>query len=248
MLVELEGRSGTTIVVDQLGYFQQGRATLSDLSIGSTRGSTIPLQVSTPGLEWIDPVRLEVTLDSECMPGYFESRTAQGNKVCVACEKYTYELSGQCYQCKTGMLCGKAGLSLGVVRLKAGYWRTDDASVDIRQCRFDEVSCPGMVNGSYCGAEYEGPLCSKCADDHFMSWAGDGACHKCAAGQTHLPTVGLACVVTGCLVLIAISIARRRTKKEMDGPQVDSPILIAAEKMIKLVKVKLLALFFTMQV
>ena len=250
VLVELEGPSGTTLLVDQLGYFQEGRATFSDLTATSTRGSSVPLTVSTPGIEGIASVNVKVNLDAECPPGYyFGTNAAQGNDACAACKERTYEHGGQCHTCKAGMACSEEGLSFEDVLLLAGYWRTDDASADVRKCRFDEASCPGNTinNGSYCGTEYFGPLCSECADNYFLSWTGDGKCHKCDANKSHLPTIGLVPGVSVIGLVLIAAVARKYAKKSADS-STDSSTIDALQKLGRLAKVKVFNLFLASQV
>jgi hypothetical protein len=204
VLVELKESSGTTLLADQLGYFQQGRATLSDLAVASAGGSTIPLKVSTPGIEGITPVYVKVKLDAECPPGYSQTKTTQGNDACAACKELTYEHGGQCHACKAGMACSKKGLSFKNVRLEPGFWRTGQESEDVRVCRFSEASCPGHTinNVSYCASGYVGPLCSECDVGYFMSWAGNVLCKACGQSANHTPLIILGVIVGVCIGVI----------------------------------------------
>ena len=111
------------------------------------------------------------------------------------CPDTFYYRDGQCAPCPKHVECSTGSL-ISDWQLDEGYWRSGDESEDIRECRFGPLSCPaGNITNErddpYCTAAYRGPLCAQCSADHFMSWAGDGTCHKCERGESHYPTIAL---------------------------------------------------------
>ena len=152
------------------------------------------------------------------------------------------------------MVCDEMGMFLQQVALKAGHWRTDEDSDDIRVCRFGGFSCPGdgknQATGPnrYCALNYIGPLCSACAPTFFSSWVRDGKCNECSS-TNYLPTIGL---ISGVLVLcgmIAACMSKKGQKcqsRKADAPP--STLSVEAEKLYLLAEVKLTTLFFAAQV
>jgi hypothetical protein len=163
---------------------------------------------------------------------------------------YYYEdTTHLCKKCPQNVACAANSL-ISDWHLLRGYWRADDKSDDVRECRFGARSCPGanlsQATGedAHCGPEFSGPLCSQCATDHFLSWAGEGDCLTCESGKSHWPTIGLGSSV---LILAALFFGVfRKFCKEKSGA---FPTITATlESLYLIAKVKLFMLFLTAQV
>ena len=172
-----------------------------------------------------------------------------------SCPETFYQRDGKCMQCPPRVECS-AGSSISEWKLDEGFWRSGDESEDVRECRFGALSCPGVDlnqgtgQDPYCGLGFVGPLCSQCAANYFLSWAGKGDCHSCAAGQSHWPTIGL---VSGVVVLGGAVVARTAHKSSTKStPAVETsapPSMFAKlEQLFLLAKVKIFTLFLVSQV
>ena len=255
LVAELLGSyDGTAEISNALTAFHQGSAMLDGLTIVSTLGDTVSVQISAPTLDGIAPVDVDISLLVTCPAGTSEVEIARGNVICNPCKSGEYERKGSCVPCVDGMVCDEMGVFLRQVALKIGYWRTDEDSDDIHVCRFGGFSCPGDGKNQaagpnrYCALNYLGPLCSACAPTFFASWARDGKCYECSS-TNYLPTIGL---VSGALVLcgmIAACVSKKCQKcqsRKADAPP--SALSVEAEKLYFLAEVKLTTLFFTAQV
>ena len=170
------------------------------------------------------------------------------------CPATFYESDGKCALCPRHVECA-AGSSISDWKLDAGYYRTDDESDDVRECRFGTRSCPGaglnnraLSNsslGPYCAPEFIGPLCSQCAAEHFLSWEGSGDCHKCAAGKSHSPTIGLVIGVIILCGLFAACVSKKCKGRKTDTPP--SAFSVVVEKLYVLSEVKFFVLFLAFQ-
>ena len=246
----------------------QGLSTLSSVTIDAKPGTVLALALSVPTLQdRVVPCTVAVALAMECPQGFVQQHDTRGNVVCMACGANYYEDNGECNACVRGMECDEEGQSLGQVELKPGYWKTHALSSDIQKCRFGMLSCPGVgkrknvTDGGrdmYCGPEYVGPLCSQCSGEYFMSWAQEGKCYPCAAGESYAPTIWLAagvvvfcglfaaCVSEKCKGVFAACVSEKRKGQRTGTPP--SAFSIEAEKLYLLAEVKLFTLFCAAQV
>ena len=190
VLVEKLDLNSTTNLVNPLASFVQGTAKLTELVVAaSSFGIIVPIKLSIPGDSVVAPTSVDLAFAAQCTPGYVEATTAQGNRICTSCEIFKYEHNGKCEICKAGMVCEKSGLSLSVVSLASGFWRTNDESNEIHKCPFGVTSCPdddknqaslyspsqrratssGKTTGlnPYCSPNHVGHLCSACAPGFF---------------------------------------------------------------------------------
>ena len=204
----------------------------------------------------------------DCLPpvGNFvlEVKDAQGLAVGAAQYPFSvercpagffYDRDGSCVSCPPHVECS-AGSSISNWQLDPGFWRTDAQSDEVRECRFGRRSCPGANSSqaagrdAYCGPAFVGPLCSQCAADHFLSWTGEGDCHKCASGKSHWPTIGLVSSVVILGAVFAGAIHKCRSRK-IDAPLTETtgpPSKFARlEKLFLLAKVKIFTLFLVSQ-
>ena len=268
VLAELVDSNSTARLSHSTKLFKEGQVALSALTIDAVPGETLMLDVSAPALEQIRPVRLSLKFEDACPAGEVALETAQQNVVCEPCTEGMYESVGQCLLCKKGMVCTEEALSLSSVSLASGYWRSDDASDEVLKCRFGDTSCPGDGNNQeaagrlltetttafaihpYCSANHVGHLCSACAPGFFLSWTGDGKCHQCATGESHVPTVGL---LGGVFVFVIACLAcvYKKRKKKAQGTTASTQTNSLFSKMGKvysLAKFKVFTLFLTSQV
>ena len=246
VLAELAGSNGSTTLSNPFAGFQNGFATLSDLTISAKPGASVSLGLSIPALrDQVASVAIEIEI-GVCPPGNFRDKTAQGNAVCTPCKNGEVERMGVCVSCQRGMNCSSEGLSLADAPLEPGYWRASSESFDVRKCRFGAASCPGDEtvtdnDNPYCGPGYVGHLCSECGAQHFKSWAGDGECHTCAAGNNHLPTILLGV----CVLLLGGASAACLVQKARKQA---GPLAQKVEKIYRLSKYKLFTIFLAAQV
>ena len=175
--------------------------------------------------------------------------------IVASCPATYYQRDGKCVQCPPHVTCG-AGSSISDWQLDEGYWRSGDESDDVRECRFGARSCPGVRTkrrGRMRTADQDlsGPCALQCAADHFLSWAGDGDCHRCASAKSHWPTIGFVSSVARprCGVRVRIlqvpAAQSDASRAEINAP----PSLFARlEKLFLLAKVKIFTLFLVSQV
>ena len=109
------------------------------------------------------------------------------DSVRMQCAKRHFEtLDGVCEDCGTGIACSKAGVTTSTMTIEAGYWRSGQTSVDVRECYLGVAACRGSVNGSVqCHQGYEGPLCNTCSRTYFMNWA-TRTCESCAVSSASM--------------------------------------------------------------
>ena len=112
--------------------------------------------------------------DCVCIKGYYNSRSANET---VACER-----------CPVGSICIHEGTTLASLPLVAGYYRTSNASDDLRRCR-DLGESSGCVGGTGagegpCKLGLEGPYCSLCTvrDSSRYYSSSESACLLCEGG------------------------------------------------------------------
>ena len=201
----------------------------------------------------------EFLLDVEDADGNAVGAT-QHSFVIKNCPESYYKTGGGCSLCLDRVFCA-AGSAVADWQLAPGDWRATPESTKVQVCRFGQASCPGDVTANsatgpdpYCAPEYVGPLCSECHPEYFLSWAGDGGCHKCATGERHGPTIGLLCGVV-VLVLIAILALQKCKRKESDArTRTESGALptrtcyTEVEKLYFLAQIKFFTLFLAFQV
>ena len=282
----------TTKLVNTLAIFDQGVVNLTGLTADASLGISIPVKISVPTLGNIAPVYVDVALAATCPNGAIPSGTAQGNTVCKPCAEGMYEKAGSCSaaprdilcekgstvswceSCPNGVTC-KEGSMVSDWELKAGHWRTDDESDDVRKCRFGATSCPGddenqasmnspsqqrraTSSGAttgpnpHCSPNHVAPLCSACAPDFFLSWTGDGKCHQCTTKESHAPTIGLMSgvfvFVLSCLTCAYKKSLGKAHRTTIVTPKPENSLLLKAKQVYILAKFKAFTLLLTSQV
>ena len=167
------------------------------------------------------------------------------------CPATYYKADGKCMQCPLHVNC-LAGSTISEWQLDEGYWRAGSEYTEVLACRFGAVSCPGVGlnqergRDAYCGSAFVGPLCSHCAADHFLSWTGNGDCHRCAAGKSHWPTIGLVSSVLVLCGMLASCVSKKCQHRNTGAPP--SAFFVEAEKLYILAEVKFFTLFLAIQV
>lgn len=145
--------------------------------------------------------------------------------------------------------------------LDKGYWRSSIYAADVYACQFGSIACPGMGSScadntsSYCACGYEGPLCSSCSSDFFLSWWG-GTCVDCLHFQEHRPSIFLGGVFLTCVLALtgALHLCRERFGKLGIGKRAKR-IYLAGKAKFKLIffgwqgqsLVMRLSLYFTLR-
>ena len=153
----------------------------------------------------MDSVSPEASISIEacaCKPGYYDEATGEGEVKCV--------------QCKTGSSCSNdtKGITLALLPLLRGYYRTGNTSHDLRRCPdFGEDSgCVGGVGFGEgpCKEWLEGPYCKLCnVTDGSRFYSPEGsACLPCKGGAVVMPTV----VCGAVIATIALAVLCRRLR------------------------------------
>ena len=196
----------------------------------------------------------EFTLKVNDLKGIAVGKTLYSFTV-ASCPAAYYQRDGKCAQCPPHVTCGADSL-ISDWQLDEGYWRAGDEHTEILACRFGARSCPGtslnQATGreQYCGPGFVGPLCSQCAADYFLSWAGEGDCHRCTASKSHLPTIGLAfCVLILCAVFARKLYKCRKRPTDASFAETNAPPTMFArlESLFLLAKVKIFTLLLVSQ-
>ena len=229
-----------------------GRYKLGSTCVNCKEGTYKPAS----GRERADCVECQTAADATT-----NGLTSNANRTaCDSCEDgyYRVEGGGDCRICPVGAQCTMDSDVSSMV-ISSGHWRASPESADVRTCRFGKMSCPKDVRSEnratgpdqYCAPGYIGPLCSECHDDFFESWDGAGACQVCAAGKSHLPTIGLLGTVVAIGVLF-VGAGRKCRKKTPDEPDDAAPnpsgLSATINDLYTLAKVKVFTLFLTAQV
>ena len=132
-----------------------------------------------------------------CLPGYYQTSDASLNQICSACPegsttsgvgamdvnecicdpfKYKALDSGACVDCMGGVDCSEPGGVVANLKIRPGYWRPSNASLDVRRCPDATIECDTSASGcpsgcrggraieSYCGdgSNLAGPFCLLC--------------------------------------------------------------------------------------
>ena len=176
-----------------------------------------------------------------------ETSNAQ-RTACTDCVSTYYRDERGCQPCPEGVSCSE-GSQISDWRLNPGYWRASETAVEVFPCRYATMSCPGTgkmlnsttSNATYCAVGFEGPLCSECSNNYFMTWSGKG-CEKCAEGKSHTPTIGLSVLLLffGALAVAWCYLKRRNFLSAETTKRVDDFVWVG--------EVKLTIIFFTSQV
>ena len=142
--------------------------------------------------------------------------------IVASCPAAYYDVGGTCVSCPSHVECSP-GSSISDWVLDAGYWRADDESDDVRECRFFDVSCPGNSSDTctnskwpYCACGYAGPTCAVCdakkaGSRFYMAWT-SGTCESCDESTSFAPTVGLVSALGVVAVLVAALVFTKRNR------------------------------------
>ena len=99
------------------------------------------------------------------------------------------------------------GAELESVRLKDGFWRVDNRSLDVQPCAYKEgCNMSGGGTGG-CAVGHEGPFCSICSLN-YTRWTDNGECESCPteanAGAAMSRLLGIAAAIVAVVVLYAL--------------------------------------------
>lgn len=128
-----------------------------------------------------------------CPPGHIASRsgssscpkcpsTATPNEVATGClcglGQYTQNYNGslQCLTCPRGSFCGVLGLTAEDLVSLAGWWRTDNTSLEFYRCKTPRF----CLANDQCAEFREGPMCALCIPG-YRSGGSTKDCAPCPA-------------------------------------------------------------------
>ena len=126
----------------------------------------------------------------------------------VACRRGTFEHDDFCQRCLDGATCFADGLTVSSLPLRAGRWRFDDASTNVRRCLHADA-CPGgpFAGDASCAEGYHGPLCAVC--DAGYAPAGVYTCSACSSGYRAW-AIAVPALVVAALGAAALALWLRR--------------------------------------
>ena len=181
---------------------------------------------------------VEHTSCTECVAGhYWHSDAAEGF---------------ECVSCPANVIC-EARSQLADWQHE-GYWRVDDESDRVYECRFGRTSCPGTsvldddgdtncsnAKWPYCKCGYTGALCAVCAPNYYESWGGT-QCVDCENEQGHAHAIAIgASLFVFTIASVGIAITQRKRI-------VNSARWRTARYLYRLGRVKMRVVFFALQV
>ena len=103
-----------------------------------------------------------------CLQGYYQTSDASLNQICSACPegsttsgagakgvdecicdpfKYKALDSGACVDCMGGVDCSEPGGVVANLKIRPGYWRPSNASLDVRRCPDATIECDTSASG-----------------------------------------------------------------------------------------------------
>jgi hypothetical protein len=131
------------------------------------------------------PTNVSLFVFRPCVAGEYFSN---GN--CIVCESGSYLLIYEqstlvCTPCPVGAeICYS-----NVIKLKEGYWRHNNMSETILECKFGSKACIGGSNSgdALCAYGYIGPLCAVC-DENFYFVSDTSSCEMCSGTSIFTPT------------------------------------------------------------
>ena len=144
------------------------------------------------------------------------STTRKDNSISVhdcICPKGTF-LSANgiiCEKIVNGVEENEEGMSLEFLYLKAGFWRTNSNSTDIRDCPVEAACIGGNHTTSYCRTGHGGPYCNLC--DEGYSKDVFGLCQECQTSTTSLVVSIATMIALGVGFIIAYILWNRFAKK-----------------------------------
>ena len=140
---------------------------------------------------------------------------------CPSCARRAAALEVECVLCPVGSRCGEAGAPLASLPLLPGYYRTSNASDDLRRCPDfgPDAGCVGGVGVGEgpCGAQLRGPYCRLCnvTDTSRYYDASGSACVPCEGDVAALGRTRDAGAITALMVACR---AKQRTAGEALRP------------------------------
>lgn len=189
-----------------------------------TAGIQVPCEVGffNPGVD--------ANNGTACQPCPWKATTRQRGSTSIAncvCQSgyYNHDLDRQvdCRQCIVGISCENVGNVRRRLKIIAGYWRPENASLDIRRCpdaghncsrRSDCVHTSSgchMDGSGPCLPGLKGPFCQLCVNTTNTYYkAADGqepaGCLECA--DTLASTIGIASAFIAVALVVAIALWR----------------------------------------
>lgn len=99
------------------------------------------------------------------------------------------------------------GTTIEALKILPGYWRTNTASDDLKECLYEDA-CEGGAS-SQCATGYEGPLCALCEPGYFSTTMNQ--CLVCEMNSDSAGYVGLGSLVLTTLLLTVCFMACRKS-------------------------------------
>ena len=177
-----------------------------------------------------------------------EGSTSETDCICEAGFYALWKSAGlECKDCPVGANCTVPGLTFEFLPLDEGYWRTSNATDDVRRCPGSLggsacVGCGGagceVANFSGCKPGITGPYCSRCetrSDDEDSVYfdVEEQDCLPCRESGSNVAAIVMAAVLLFCLLgCAALAIKRHVSQQAKQGEEEDalSHLVHAEEK------------------
>ena len=168
-----------------------------------------------------------------CSPGLhqpLEGRTAcsvcprrttslNGSAQCICDEGFYADASG-CQPCLEGAVC-ELGVTRATLRLRAGFWRHNRSSLDLKRCP-SSAACVGGVNdghknvSAYCAPGLSGTFCHSCLNStagalmYQSTRGGSAVCAPCKLSPGAYIAIVMACILGAMVSLSLLLLALRQ--------------------------------------
>lgn len=134
----------------------------------------------------------------------------------------TNQNTSKCFDCPRGFICEREGETVAGVTLRAGYWRTNELSMDTRECKFPAACVQAQGGGDdLCAEGHRGRYCAVCAAGFTASY--NGACKVCksGAGAWPLAIASLIAIICASLFLLRSNNKNGRGRSDASGAEND---------------------------
>jgi len=143
------------------------------------------------------------------------------------CEKTKFHnlILGECVECDSeeGMMCEEDGLTTETLKIKGGFWRFSNSSLDIEECK-PAKDC-AQINATQCEEGHDGPICANCQAGFARSKVSN-KCDLCPPDMTPGKAIGnFVLTVSVPTVLILAFVAWKKRKKKKLGEKLSDKVL-----------------------